>query len=133
MQKSIPIDQIALKFSSDVVDHIKTWMRLSSAEDMEFHKYRMKFLSTIESSHNTSERLVSLMVRVSTSVKFEIMEAISDKAMGEYTAKYIFSKLLYAFNEEYRKALDHEMDRVKSENNILLERASGYKNKLDHH
>jgi hypothetical protein len=79
------------------------------------------------------EKLVLLLDKTSSRIKFAVLEALSDKGLGEAISKYIFARLMIALNEEYRKILDHESDRVKSEIYILLERSSGLKTKIGHH
>jgi hypothetical protein len=127
------VDVLAIKFSNDVVDYIRNWMRGARAEDLDFHKYRMRLLLSLSEASTTMEKLVLLLDKTSSRIKFAVLEALSDKGLGEAISKYIFARLMIALNEEYRKILDHESDRVKSEIYILLERSSGLKTKIGHH
>jgi len=127
------IDAVVKKFNSEVIEYIRAWMKSNQAEDIEYHRYRMKLFSSLYEANSTSEKLVMLLDRVRSRCAFEILEAISDGAMGDSMAKYIFSSLMIAVNEEYRKNVEHELDRVKAETNVLLQRAAELKKRIGHH
>lgn len=133
MSNHIPVDQIANKFAQDVVEFMRVWMNTNNAEDIDFHKYRMRLLYHVNSSNTTSEKLIMLMDKTQTKIKFDILENISDKVMGESVAKFIFSKVMIALNEQYRKILEHELDRVRSETSVLIEKSTGLQNKIGQH
>lgn len=127
------IDNLALRFGNDVVEYIGNWMRGAGADDVDFHRYRMRLFSAFSAANSSSEKLILLINKVSPRMKFELLEVISDKVMGESISRYIFARIMVALNEAYRKALDHEIDRVKAEINTLQQRTSELKVKIDHH
>ena len=131
--KPLTIDQIVLRFSQDVLEYLKSWMNTHNADDIDYHRYRMRLLYSLNEANSTSEKLIMLMDKVGTKIKFDILENISDKVMGESVAKYIFSKLMIHLNEQHRKILEHELDRVRAETSVLLEKASGLHGKIGQH
>lgn len=132
-QKTLPVDQLALRFSTEIVKHVRAWMDANYAEDLDFHKYRMRLLTSLGEDNSAKEKLENLLDKILTKLRFDLIEAISDKTMGEAIAKFIFSKIIISLNEEYHKILEYEADRVKSEIHILNEKASGLKTKIGQH
>lgn len=131
--KPLPIDLLATKIGNDVVDYLRNWMRGASADDVDFHRYRMRLLSSLSDANSTTEKLTLLIEKINPRMKFDVLDAISDKIMGESLAKYIFARIMIIINEEYRKLLENEADKVKSENNSLIQRTSDLKVKIEHH
>ena len=132
-EKTISLDILAQKISQDVVEYIRNWMRVAQAEDIDYHSFRMKFLNTIYNHSTSIEKLNHIMGRIDTKFSFELNEYLSDRIMGEQTARYIFSHVLMALNKEYAKKLEYECDRINTENRILSKRAEELKVKLSHH
>lgn len=127
------IEQIALSLSTDVYNYIVKWMKDCHAENHDFHRFRMRLLCSINEHQTTVEKLLSLVEKVNSKNGFDIYEAVSDKIMGESVARYIMSCIMLRLNDEYLKTLDHEIDRVTAENNILNKRHSELKIKIGHH
>lgn len=131
--ESRKIESISISLSTEVYGYIQSWMKECHAENADFHRYRMKLLYSINSHEKTVDKLISLIERVNSKNGFDIYEVISDKMMGESIAKYILSCIMLKLNDEYIKSLDHEIDRVMAENNILNKRHSELKIKIGHH
>jgi len=132
-QKQIPVDVLALKFGNDVTEYILNWMRGSHAEDVDFHRYRMRLLTSFADAESTSDKIIMLANKASPNIKFDVVEYVSDKVMGESMARYIFGKVMIRLNEEYKKILEHEADKIRSEIGVLHQRISGLKTKIDQH
>lgn len=131
--KQIPVDVLALKFGTDVVDYLRNWMRGNHAEDIDFHRYRMKLLTSFADADTTSEKIIMLASKASPNLRFDVIEYVSDKIMGESIARYIFGKVMIRLNEEFKKILEYEADKVGSEINVLNQRISGLKTKIGQH
>lgn len=131
--KQISVDTLALRLGKNVVDYILNWMRGAPADSIDFHRYRMRLLTSLSDADSVSEKIIILTEKTSPALKFDLMECIGDKVMGEAISKYIFGKVMLCLNDEYRKILDHELDRVKAEINTLNQRTSELKVKIDHH
>lgn len=131
--KVLNVDDLAKKFGNDISDYIRNWMRGLDADDMDFHKYRMRLLSYSIDAKTVTERLIMLAEKTSTKLKFDIVEATCDKIMGDSVARYIFARIMITLNETYSKILEYESDRVKSEINVLRERTLGLKTRIGQH
>jgi hypothetical protein len=131
--RPMPVDMLAIKFGNDVVDYIRNWMRGANAEDVDFHRYRMKLLTSLSGSNSTTDKIIILSSKVSPGLAFDVIEIVSDKIMGESIARYIFGKIMIRLNEEFKKILEYESDKVGSEINVLNQRISGLRKKIDQH
>lgn len=131
--KPLPIDILATRLGNDISEYIRNWMRGAKAEDIDFHRYRMRLFSLTSTADSVTEKLVMLADKTSPRLRFEILEVTGDKVMGESISRYIFARIMVILNESYQKVLEHEVDRVKSEINILLDRSSGLKTKIGQH
>jgi hypothetical protein len=129
----LSVDLLSLKLSKDIIDYIKNWMRGNYAEDIDFHRYRMKLLSSLSDAETSSDKLIMLTQKVSPKLKFNVMELVADGTMGESMARYIFGKIMLNINLEYKKILEHEADKIGAEVNVLLNRVSNLKDKIDQH
>ena len=127
------LDNLAHKFSGEIYKYIKNWMKVSYGEDLEFHYYKMKLMESMYDSQTAVERVKFLISKIETEHEFDLIESMSDKLMGENVAKYILSIVMMSLNNEYLKLLEFETDRVKSENNNLLNKSFNLKNKLASH
>ena len=130
-RKPIDINIISLHRSGEVLTWIRMAMKKNQSDELEFHRYRMVILSS--DADTPAERLIELCNKVSSKMKFDIIENVSDKILGEAVARYIFSRIMLSLNDEYRKIVDHELDRVTAESKILLERSESYKKRISHH
>lgn len=131
--KPLSVDDLAIKFGNDIIDYLHRWMRDNYAEDTDFHRYRMRLLTSFADAESTSEKLIMLSVKISPSLKFRIMELVSDKIMGESMARYIFAKIMIKLNQEYKKILEFEADKVGAEINNLNNRVTGLSAKIGQH
>jgi hypothetical protein len=131
--KQLSIDVLSLKLANDVVDYIHNWMRGNHAEEIDFHRYRMKLLTSFHEANSVSEKIIMLANKASPTIKFDVVEAVSDKIMGESMARYIFGKVMIRLNEEFKKILEHEVDKTSSEISNLHNRVSGLKTKIGQH
>lgn len=131
--ESRKLESISLSFATDVYHYLQSWMKECHAENADFHRFRMRLLCSINDHEKTVDKLLSLVEKVNSKNGFDIYEVISDKIMGESIAKYILSCIMLRLNDEYLKTLDHEIDRVTVENNILNKRHSELKIKIGQH
>lgn len=131
--KIMPVETLAEKFSDDVLKYLRNWMRISHADDLEFHYFRMRLLEQMADFSTSVDKLNFLVNKVETNFGFDIVESISDKILGDNVAKYIISIVMIKFNKEYSKILEHETDRVKSESNILSNKSNQLKNIIGSH
>jgi hypothetical protein len=131
--KQLPVDKLALEFGNDMVDYIRNWMRGNHAEDIDFHRYKMRLLTSLSDVESVSEKIMILAAKSSREVKFSISEYVRDKLMGEAIARYIFGKIMIRLNEEYKKILELEADKTSAEIHTLSNRLSGLKNKIGQH
>ena len=129
----ITIDTIAHKFSQAVVAHLHAWMNANDAEDIDFHRYRMKLLTSLGDDNSATEKLLSLINRVPFPERFELVQIISDKIMGDKIAKFIFANVIIDINAEFKKILDMESDKINAEIKMLIEKTGNIKIKLAHH
>jgi hypothetical protein len=129
----VTIDVVAMKFSEDVIRHIKKMMSEQFTRDIDFHEFRMNLLCAFSDIASTTDKLHALADEVNSVSRFDLIEVTSDRAMGESIARYIFSKLMVALNEEWLKILDHELDRTKSEIISIREKQTGFKEKIGRH
>jgi hypothetical protein len=130
-RKPLDINIISHHLSGEVLTWIRMAMKKNQSDELEFHRYRMVILSS--DADTPAERLIELCNKVSSKMKFDIIENVSDKILGEAVARYIFSRIMLSLNDEYRKIVDHELDRVTAESKILLERSESYKKRISHH
>ncbi len=133
MENKNNIEVLASKISLEVLSFIRKWMQTSRAEDIEFHYYRMNLLTAMTNYDLSTSKIDYLINKANSKYKFEVAEVTSDKLMGEHMAKYLLSLIILSLNEEYSKLLEHEIDRVKSENGILVKKSYTLKNILSSH
>ncbi len=127
------VDLITLRFASEVVEHLRSSMAEDFAREVEFHQYRMTLLLSVSDAPTTPDKLHALADMMKSKLKFDLIEITSDKSMGDAIAKYIFSKIVLALNNEWRMILEYELDRTISETNVLLEKQSNFKDKIGQH
>lgn len=127
------LEKLSENFASEVISHIKSWMKLSDAEDIKFHFYRMKLFQTITGEDTAKKRLLVLLDRVATKNKTKITELMKDKGLGETAAKFVLAAVIIALNKEYEKILDHELDKIEADSRSLGLRMIKLKEKLSHH
>jgi hypothetical protein len=127
------VDKVAEELSQDVIDHIHRWMKLSYAEDIKFHYFRMRLLEGLNSENKIGKKLISLCEKITTKTTFDIIQIVSDKLMGDSVAKYIFAKIIIALNTHYLKIIDAEEDKIKAENVMIGNKLLKLKNKISQH
>lgn len=127
----IRIDTLCAEFTEEVIVFIKEWMKLGQADEINFHKYRMRLLSQIaQDDDSVIVRLLTLCKKSGARSSFDIQEVISDKMIGDTTARYIFAKLIEGLNNEYLSLLEKESDIIKAENNKIVKRATALYSKM---
>ena len=131
--KMMPVEQLADVFSDEVLNYLRDWMKNSYAEDVEFHQYKMSLFEQVSFYASPSEKLKHILNKINTKYKFELVYCLSDKIMGESVAKYIISVMMLKFNNAYAQILEYEVDRVNSENNILMNKSKQLKNIIASH
>jgi hypothetical protein len=120
----IRIDTLCAEFTEEVIVFIKEWMKIGQADEINFHRYRMRLLAQItQEDDSTIVRLLTLCKKSGARSSFDIQEIVSDKMIGDSTARYIFAKLLVGLNNEYLDLLEKESDNIKAENHVLKEKA----------
>jgi len=120
----IRLDTLCAEFTEEVIIFIKEWMKIGQADEINFHKYRMRLLAQItQGDDSTIVRLLTLCKKSGARSSFDIQEIVSDKMIGDATAKYIFAKLLIGLNNEYLDLLEKESDIIKAENKNLTKKA----------
>lgn len=131
--KKPTVQTISINFSNIVIIYIKEWMSNNHAEDIDFHRYRMKLLLSLGDNNSASEKLLILLDKIPYKQKFDLIHIISDKMMGEKIAKFIFAKIIVDINNEFKKILEMERDKIKSEINLLIQKSNKLKIKINHH
>lgn len=128
----IRLDTLCAEFTEEVIVFIKEWMKIGQADEINFHKYRMRLLAQItQEDDSTVIRLLTLCKKSGARSSFDIQEIVSDRMIGDSTAKYIFAKLLEGLNNEYLDLLEKESDNIKAENHILTKKADQLYSKIN--
>jgi len=129
----LPIELIAKNLADEVVSYIRSQMEDSMARETEFHEFRMNFLYRFSDNPTTTEKLYSVADSIKSPHRFDLVEITSDKNMGESLSRFIFSKVILRMNEEWKKILEYELDRVNAETNTLLAKHSVFRDKIGQH